>query len=192
MTTLASRIVVEKKWWIAALAVLLVLNVAGYLVLVRPLTSSSGGTAARAAAAAESRRSAEREFAAVEAAQSAGRQADADLRTFYEQVLPASLTAARRMTYASLPTLAEDSGLTYRRRRTEVVVPQGDNRLQRLTMVMELRGPYQGLRRFIEYLEHGSDFIVVDDIRVTELETNGSLGVVVTLSTFFPGDADEP
>ena len=76
------RIAAEKRWWLLPIAGLLLLNVATYVLVVRPMAEASAGAGARATAAAEARRTAERAFAGVEARQRAQQQARADLQTF--------------------------------------------------------------------------------------------------------------
>ncbi len=192
MTPLLSRIISEKKWWLGPLALLLVLNVLAYVLLVQPLTSASTGAGARATRAADARRAAERELAAAEADLNAQRQAQRDLHVFYDEVLPGSLASARGMTYTSLPAMAGEAGVSYRRRRNEVVAPERDGRLRRLTTVMEIQGSYRGIRELIETLEQAPEFIVIDDVRIAERSGNEPLSVVVTLSTYFLGNGDEP
>lgn len=191
MRPLMSRIVSEKKSWLVLLAVLLGLNVLAYLFVVRPMAAASSGAGARAVAAADARRLAERTLADVEARQTAQRQARTDLQTFQGQILPASLAEARRLTYASLPALADDAGVTYQRRRSEVAPADDDSRLQRLTTVMELQGSYRQLREFIHAVELAPDFIVIDDVTITEVNAGEPLGLVMTLSTYFPEAGDE-
>jgi len=192
MTPLFERIVSEKKWWIGTLALLLVLNVLAYFFVVRSLEAASTGADGRALAAADARRRAERELANVQGARSAQEKALEDLRTFYGNVLPDSLASARRMTYATLPAIADQSGVEYQRRRSDVAPLDDDSRLLRLTTVMELRGTYEDLRDFIHEVEQSPDFIVLDGVALTEINEGDPIGLVLTLSTYFPGSPDEP
>jgi len=184
MTRLLSRIVAEKRWWLTLLGVALAINIALYVLLIRPLASNATGVGARAEAAAEARRSAERQYADVEADQRARQQALKDLAMFHDQVLPGSLADARTI-YAALPGLAADAGVASLRRRTEVTPVGDDGRLQRMSVVMELQGTYQDLRSFIYELERGPDFVVIDDVTLTEQNETGPLGLVLTVSLYF-------
>jgi Tfp pilus assembly protein PilO len=188
MRPLFSRIASEKRWWLALIAVALALNVAVYAFVVRPIAARTGSAGARAAAAAEARQQAERQIADLEWEQQARRQAEQDLNAFYEEVLPDSLSAARR-TYATLPELAANAGVTSNRRRTDVTAVGEDGRLQRMSVVMELQGTYEDLRQFIYDLEQSEEFIVIDDVTLTEQRDEGSLGLVLTLSIYFPASA---
>lgn len=182
--TLIARMAADKRWWLTLLGIALAVNVAVYFLLVRPLASSATGAGARAEAAAEARRDAERQYADVEADQTARRQALEDLAEFRDEVLPGSLAEART-TYAALPTLALDAGVASLRRRSEVTPVGDDEQLQRMSIVMELQGTYQDLRRFIYELERGPDFVVIDDVTLTERNETGPLGLVLTVSIYF-------
>ncbi len=184
MTPLLARIVAEKRWWLALLGMTLAVNIGLYALFVRPLTSNATGAGARAVAAAETLTAAERQFAGVEADQAARRQALQDLAVFRNDVLTGSLAEART-TYATLPTIAADTGVTSLRRRSELTPVGDDGRLQRMSVVMELRGDYRELRSFIYELERGPHFVVVDYVTLTEQNETGPLGLVVTLSIYF-------
>lgn len=191
MTSITARVVSEKRGWLLALAVALAANVAVYVVVVRPLAASSAGAGERARDAALARAVAERQVASIEAQLTAEQQAGSDLRTFYGEILPASLTEARRMTYASLPALADRTGVRYQRRRSDVEAVDADSRLQRMTIVMELMGEYGDLREFIYEVERADPFVVIDDVTLTERSEDEPPALVISLSTYFAADADE-
>jgi len=101
-------------------------------------------------------------------------------------VLPSDLTAARRMTYASLPALARKSGVHYAARTTEVETVDRDRHLQRMSIRMVLQGDYEKLRQFIYALESSPDFVIIDDVTLTEGGgTNEPLSLTVDMSTFY-------
>src|SRR5712692_5252716 len=76
---------------------------AAYALVVRPRGIKSAGAADRAAAAV---RAAELELATARSLVEGKGRADEELNAFYQNVLPVDLSAARRMTYASLPARA--------------------------------------------------------------------------------------
>jgi hypothetical protein len=191
VTSLLRRIAAEKRWWLWPLAALLALDLVGYFVVVRPMAEASSGAGVRATEAAGARRSAEQIFAAAELRQNAQRQALTDLEAFHREMLPGSLAEARRMTYANLPALADQSGVSYRRRRSEVAPADEDSRLMRLTTVVEFAGNYGNLRDFIHQVELAPEFIVIDDMTITEVNPGEPLGLVLTLSTYYPETAGE-
>ncbi|MGE3179343.1 MAG: hypothetical protein AB7O32_17865, partial [Vicinamibacterales bacterium] len=100
------RILAEKRSVLVPLAVVLALNVLAYLFAVRPLAARSAGAEDRARQASAALRVAERERAAARDLVDGKSRADEELNAFYQKVLPVDLSAARRMTYASLPALA--------------------------------------------------------------------------------------
>src|SRR5439155_21346060 len=104
--TLAQRIFREKRPAIVALGIAIVANLGAYVLVVRPLEERSAGAADRAVAASTSLQAAQRELTAAQALVTGKAQAERELTTFYDKVLPATESAARRMTYGPLPVLA--------------------------------------------------------------------------------------
>ena len=89
-------------------------NVFAYVLVVRPLEVKSAGAADRARQSAAALAAAEKDLAAARALVGGKSDADQELSAFYQKVLPADLTTARRLTYASLPELARKTGVRYR------------------------------------------------------------------------------
>ena len=71
-------------------------------------------------------------------------RADEELNAFYGKVLPASQTAARRMTYASLPALARRTNVRYEERRFSVESAPGANPNARLGRLVETESEPSG------------------------------------------------
>jgi hypothetical protein len=185
MTPLVKRIVAEKRWPLLTLLAVLTANVIGYVLVVRPLAASSAGADTRATTAAAAVIAAEREHAAAEALMASKGRADEELETFYEQILPANATAARRLTYASLPALAGRANTQYLGRRFEIAEMEQDSRLGQMTIRMELQGQYEDLRQFIYEVERAPGFLIIDEITLTEQDAEQPLALVVGLSTYF-------
>jgi len=186
MTPLARRIFAEHRGIIGILAVALVANVLAYVLVVRPLALKSTGAADRAAAAAAARLAAERELSQADALVKGKAQADEQLDAFYKHVLPSDMTAARRMTYASLPALARKAGVRYDARTTTVDAVDRAGRLEKMSIRMVLEGDYDGLRQFIYSLETGSDFVVIDAVTLVEGTTGDApLHLTVDMSTYY-------
>jgi hypothetical protein len=184
---LLGRIAVEKRAIVLPLALLLLANFAAYFLVVRPLAGRANNVNDRAAVAARAARAAEREYEAAQALVSGKAQADEELTTFYQKVLPANLSAARRMTYAALPALASKTHVRYEERTNEVEEPKQDARLGHLTIHMVLQGDYESLRTFIYELETAPEFVIIDDVTLTESTADESLTLTVNLSTYFLG-----
>lgn len=183
--TLLKRILVEKRSIVAPLAVALLINAGVYALVVYPLGVKSAGATDRAAAAALARQAAERDQAAAGALVTGKSHAEQELSTFYDKVLPADLPAARRMTYAHLPALAQKTNVKYEERRFEVDQAPKTARLGHLRIRMVLQGEYEGLRQFIYELETTPEFIIIDDVTLSQDEANKPLTLMLELSTYY-------
>jgi len=117
-TPLWKRVVVEHRSYIIPIAAGLLLNVAAYALWVYPLGVKSAGAGERATAAAASLRAAQSDFAAAKALVNGKSRADQELSTFYDKVLPATESDARRQTYAPLAALAKKTNVKFASRRT--------------------------------------------------------------------------
>lgn len=185
MNPLVRRALDEHRALIVALGLALVANLLAYVLVVRPLEAKSLGAADRAAAAANARRAAERERAQAEALVQGKATADQELASFYQKVLPADMTAARRMTYASLPALARRTGVQYEARTTNIEAVDRDGRLERMTIRMSLQGDYENLRQFIYALESAPEFVIIDAVTLMESQGSDPLSLTLDLSTYY-------
>lgn len=189
---MVGRIFAEKRRVIVPLLIALALNVLGYLFVVRPLAVRSAGASDRAVAASAALRVAERERTLATELVEGKARADEELNAFYQKVLPASLTAARRMTYSSLPALARRTNVRYETRRFDTPEPARDSRLGRLDIHMVLQGEYDSLRRFIHELERAPEFVIIDDVTLTESADDQPLTLRLNLSTYFSLQSNGP
>lgn len=185
MTPLVRRALAENRGIIVALAVALVVNVLAYFIVVRPLQAKSTGAADRATAAANTLRAAERELTQADALVKGKARADQELDAFYKKVLPSDMTAARRMTYASLPALARKAGVQYEARTTSVEEVDGSADLERMVIRMVLQGDYDSLRQFIYALESAPEFVIIDDVVLVEGAGDEPLRLTIDLSTYY-------
>jgi Tfp pilus assembly protein PilO len=179
------RILVEKRALIIPLAIAILANVGVYALVVYPLGVKSAGAADRAAAASVSVKAAERDFAAAKALVAGKSRAEDELTTFYDKVLPADQAAARRLTYASLPSLAKKSNVRFEARRTEPEPPERDARLGRLQIKVTLQGEWENFRQFIYELEAAPEFVIIDNVTLAQTEANKPLTFTVDLSTYY-------
>ena len=171
MTPLFRRILRERRSIILPLAGVAVLNVAVYLLVVYPLSLRASATEGHQTFAARQLTAAQREYEAARAMLTSKDRADAELRTFYGEVLPADLAGARRITYARLAQLARETDLSYDRRSYEPNASY-DGSLQKVRITMVLEGEYRNVRRFIHALETAPEFVVIEEMSLTE--GNGS------------------
>lgn len=185
MTGLLLRIAREKRGVVVPLGLALALNVLAYVIVARPLQVKSEGAGDRAVAASSALREAERELSLARALVSGKTQADDELSAFYRQVLPADLTAARRMTYASLPALARASNVRYEARTTAIDDKDRESRLGHMTIRMVLQGDYRDIRRFIYRLESATDFVIIDDLTLVDGTDDEPQRLTINLSTYY-------
>jgi hypothetical protein len=185
MTPLFRRIVAENRTLVGVLSLALLANVLAYILVVRPLGAKSTGAADRAVTAANSLRSAEREMAQADALVKGKATADEELDAFYKKVLPSDMTAARRMTYASLPALARKAGVHYEARTTSVENVDKEGRLEKMSIRMILQGDYDNLRQFIYALEVAPEFVIIDDVTLVEGKGDEPLRLTIDLSTYY-------
>jgi hypothetical protein len=185
MATLLSRIYAEKRRILLPLAIGLVANLLVYALIVLPLANRSAGAADRAAAAAQAADLANREYARAQALLTGKARAEEELGAFYQKVLPTNLVAARRMTYASIPSLANRTNVRYRRRTYDPEQVEKGDRLTRLNIRMELEGDYGDIRDFIFALESAPEFLILDEVTLTGADADDGLNLVLALSTYF-------
>ncbi|HKB12018.1 MAG TPA: GspMb/PilO family protein [Vicinamibacterales bacterium] len=185
MIPLWKRILIEKRAVIIPLAIALIANIAAYALWVYPLGVKSAGAADRAAAATQSVRAAEQDLAAARALVAGKSQAEHELKTFYDDVLPADFASARRLTYATLPSLARKANVKLVQRRNDVERPDKDTRLGVLKIQTQWQGDYESLRRFIYELESDPAFVIIDDVQLAQSDPTKPLTLTLTLSTYY-------
>jgi Tfp pilus assembly protein PilO len=192
MTGLARRVLREKRAVIVPLAVVLALNLIIGILVVLPMSERVAQAEARQTAAIQELGAAQREFTEATATLGDKSRAEADLKTFYADVLPPDMAGARRSTYVHLAQLAKDAELQYQRRQEDPREPKaaGQNgpvsRLTRFDITMVLKGHYESVRQFIRDVEASDRFIVIDNIGISQgTETGQPLVLTVELSTFY-------
>jgi hypothetical protein len=167
------------------LAIGLIGNLVAYVALVQPRGIRAAGVAGRAAAAAKSHTAAVRDEELARALVKGSSQADDELEAFYGRMLPASRDEARRMLDKNLPNMADETDVRWLRRTSEIADVGDDGRLGQVTINMVLQGEYDDLRDFLCAVERAPEFIVLDDVMLSEGQANEPLTLAVRLSTFF-------
>ena len=186
---LLRRVLAEKRVAVALVALGLAADAGLYTLAVYPASVEVEDAGRRAAAAAANLEAARRGFESARLAADAMTRADAELRTFHEEILPRDLAGARALTFARLAALAADHGLLMERRASAPDREEGSH-LARLQVSMLLSGAYRGdIRRFIHALETAPEFVVIEEIvlsRGDETEAGEVLSMV--LSTYYRDD----
>ena len=179
------RIFDEKRRLIVPLVVAVAVNIAVYAFVVYPMERRVATADARAEAAATARKIAERNFQNAQATVTGKDRADEELQRFYQRVLPANQTAARRITYVRLARMAREAGLRPDRGES---VAEGirESRLSRLTTRMVLDGQYSEIRQFLHRIETSPEFTVIQDVKLDRMSAEDSALVLeITVSTYY-------
>jgi hypothetical protein len=184
--TLGKRVLREKRGLLLPLGIALLINLLVYAFVVYPLGVKSATAVDRASVAAGVREAAERDMAAATALVAGKTSADQELATFYQEVLPANLDAARRLTYAKLPTLARKANVKFEERRSDFDQQrQKNSRLGRLQTRIVLEGDYESLRQLLYELETTPEFLIVDDVALGQSDSAKPLTLSLEVSTYY-------
>jgi Tfp pilus assembly protein PilO len=184
------RILSEKRRLIWPLTIGLLVNAALFALVVYPLSVKVEGGERQAQAAAAELAAARRDQAAALATVTGKSQADAELKKFYSEVLPPDVSGARRSTYLTIEHIAQKASLTQVRRSSER--SQGrESALGKLTWTVVLSGDYRSIRHFIHEIETAPEFMVLEDVAVSQGEDRErALSVTVRVSTYFRAEGD--
>ena len=174
------RVLVEKRVALGVVGTTLVVNVLVYGLGVYPRTVGVGQARQRAASAAQGLAVGEANLRTARATLDGTTQAQDGLRRFYGDVLPHDLAGARDITYPRLASLANETHLVLERRNSAQDQDE-DSELGCLRTTMLLAGDYWDIRRFIEALETAPEFIVIEEIVLTQREEETRSGQVLTL-----------
>ncbi len=189
MTTFR-RVLAEKRALLVPLLVALLVNVALYAIVLYPLSKKVAGGEQEAGAATAALNAARRDFAAARATVTGKRQADEELQKFYLDVLPADIRGARRITFLRIEQLAQQSGLRLER-ETSDPKPQRESRLVKFMYRASLSGEYRSIRRFIHTLETAPEFLVLENVDLSQGEAEDrALNVEVEIATYYRAGDD--
>lgn len=178
------RVVTEHRRAVITLAVALVVNVLAYLFIVQPLARQVADVAGRDARATRALQAAKQEHDQAAGTLTGKDRASTELTTFYRSVLPADVSNARRLVYLRLHQLAREAGLRYTRGTNEIVEERAST-LTRVKTELDLAGSYASMRTFIHQLETAPEFVVIDNVELTDAGDGNELKVKLELSTYY-------
>jgi Tfp pilus assembly protein PilO len=183
---LGRRVLQEYRGLVVTLAIALVVNIAAYVIVVRPLEDRVANIAERDATAEQTLAAARREHEIAVGTSTGKDRARQELARFYQDVLPASLSAARSLTHTRVPEMGEEFDVEFYSATVSPVTRPRDSSLTRYTSEVELAGRYGDVRRFLHALETAPEFVVIDDITLSEEDVEGGLlQLTLQLSTYF-------
>ena len=188
--TLARRVFEEKRRFIYPLIGALVINAALYAAVVYPLSLKVANGERDAKAAADARAAASADYEAARATVTGKDSADAELQKFYGAVLPPDQPGARRLLYGKIDSLATSTGVRRGQETYEPTHERGSN-LGKLTANVLLFGDYRSIRRFIYELETAPEFLVLENIALSQgKEGDQGLNVLVRVATYFRAEGN--
>jgi Tfp pilus assembly protein PilO len=186
----ARRVLTEKRRLILPIVIALVVNIALFAIVVYPLSKKVAGGEQQSQAANTALAAARRDNDAARATVKGKGQADQELQKFYSDVLPPDLSAARRATFLRIEQLAQKSNLRLER-ETSDPKSQRDSQLIKFTYRASLSGEYRNIRRFIHELETAPEFLVLENVELTQSEVeNRGLNVNVEIATYYRAGAN--
>ena len=178
------RVIAEHRRWLLPVGIVLAINVIVLLFAVLPLRRSVENGEGRANASAQSLREAQADVQDAEATRDGQTQAAADLDKFYAEVLPANMTAARRMTHVKLEQLMRSHDVAFGGGASTPETLR-DSTLEHLRVNYSLSGDWDDIRRLIYDIETGPDFIVIDNVQLSEENQGTQLSLTLDLSTYY-------
>lgn len=179
------RILVEKRALAIPLMLGAIVNIGAYALWVYPLGVRSAGAADRATAATQALQAAEHEHAAARELVLGKSRADQELTTFFEKVLPADQSAARRLTYAPLEALARKTNVKMVARKFDVEPITKKTRFGLLKVHTTWLCDYESFRQFVYAFESASPFVIIDEVSLQQIDPSRPLTLTLDLSTYY-------
>lgn len=180
-----SRVISDHRRWLMPVGIVLVINIAVLIAVVMPMRRSAESGTSQAAESAAALNAALADLRNAEATRDGQSQASKDLERFYGEVLPANFSMARRMTQLKLAQMARAHDVAFERGTTSQEELR-DSPLERLNVSCSLAGDWDDIRQLIHEIETGPDFLVIDNVALSEGETaTAPLTLELELSTYF-------
>ena len=183
--TVFKRVLVEKGFALTVVATGTALALGLYVFVVYPWSARVEAARQREQTATQELVAAGRALEAARALTDGKNRANVQLRQFYSEMLPSSLAGARGITYPRLAELAGSHDLVLEQRSS---APEGDDesRLATLRTRMLLGGDWPDIRRFIYALEAAAEFIVIEDMTLSQSEEEDALQMLtLTVTTYY-------
>ena len=178
------RVFSEKRRLILPLVLVAIANVIAYAVVVYPLGRQVTADEQEQRQARDALRLARLDYQSARATITGKQQADASLKQFYSEVLPASASAAQRVTYLRLAQMARETNVKLQRGANEPK-PEKDSSLEKLTTSYTLSGDYRDVRQFIYALETAPEFIVLENVTLSSDQQSRGLAVEIVVATYY-------
>lgn len=183
---LVRRIFIDKRAALLIIGGLLLVDLILYGAVISPLEGVVARANTRAEGASEAALTARNTLAEAQAVLKGATRVDRELAAFYANVLPEDLMEAREIIYPALAALATEANLALER-RTSVRGQDEDGLLGWLQTTMRLVGDYRDIRQFMESLESGPNFLVIEEVALSQTPDAGDseLALSMTVATYF-------
>lgn len=179
-----ARVIADHRRVLVPLAALLAVNLGVLVLLVLPLRASVQKGGARAEESSRALIAAQAELAGAEGTRDGQAQANRDLQRFYREVLPANVSAAQRLTHSKLSLMARAHDVEFQQSATSPETLR-DSSLERLLVRYTLSGDWDDVQQFIHAVETLPDFVVIDNLTLTEGTDDGALTLLLSVSTYY-------
>jgi hypothetical protein len=180
-----SRVVAEQRRWLLPVGAILAINIIVLFAVVLPMRRSVETGTEQANASALALNAAIAELKDAEATRDGQVDASKDLDRFYGEVLPANFAAARRLTQLKLAQMARAQEVRYKS-GAATTESLRDSTLNRLRVECSLEGDWDDIRQLIYQIETGPDFMVIDNVSLTEgVTANAPLALALEISTYY-------
>ena len=186
----ARRVLTEKRRLILPIAIAILVNLALFAIVLYPLSKKVAGGEQESVAATTALNAAKRDYQSARDTVKGKGQADQELQKFYSDVLPPDMSAARRITFLRIQQVAQQCGLRVERTTSEAK-PERDSSLVKFIYRAALSGEYRNIRRFIHEIETAPEFLVLENVELTQSEIeNRGLNVNVDIATYYRAGAN--
>lgn len=180
-----SRVIADHRRWLVPVGAVLAINIVVLVAVVMPMRRSVATGTEQANASIAALGAAIADLKDAEATRDGQVDASKDLIRFYGEVLPANFASARRLTQLKLAQMAQAHDVRYKSGGSATESLR-DSTLDRLRVECSLEGDWDDIRQLIYEIETGPDFIVIDNVALTE-GAGGSAPLALTLaiSTYY-------
>lgn len=180
-----SRVIADHRRVLVPVGIILAINIAVLVFVVMPMRQSAESGESQANESAVALNAAIADLKDAEAMRDGQKQAGTDLEKFYGEVLPENLSVARRLTVLKLAQLARSHDVALQR-GAATTQELRNSPLERLSVSYSLEGSWNDVRQFIYEIETGPDFLVIDNVGLSEVEGgNAPLALELEISTYY-------
>ena len=180
-----SRVIADHRRALVPVGIVLAINIAVLVFIVVPMRRSAESGESQANASVVALNAAIADLKEAEAMRDGQKQAGTDLEKFYNEVLPPNLSVARRQTMLKLAQLARSHDVALQR-GAATTEELRNSPLERLGVIYSLAGSWNDVRQFIYEIETGPDFLVIDNVELTEsVGGNTPLALALEISTYY-------